>query len=147
MKRRAIRRRTRQRLSSPVPPAVVAAGAALVAAACGSVHTTAPAVQAIDSAVLTPGHPPLTRLLPHQWSISFDVRFGAPRAALKIGLSSSVVTIYDGGRVWHRARLTERVLTVDGRTSALSAADATAVSLRASGGTAQIRGLRIVGRS
>lgn len=114
--------------------------------ACGSVHQTAPAVQAVDSAVLAPGHPGLERRLPRHWSISFDVRFGAPRTALKVGLGSSVVTIYDGGLAWHHARLTERVLNVDGRNSALSATDAATMSLRASGGTAQIRGLRIVGR-
>ncbi len=119
----------------------------MVLAACGSAHHAAPTVQSVEGAVLAPGHPGLVRPLPRQWAISFEVRFGAPRAALKLDLGSSVVTVYDGGRAWHHARLSERELTVDGRKSQLSATDADTVSLRATGGTAQIRGLRIIGRS
>lgn len=100
----------------------------------------------VDAASLRPGQESLVRPLPRNWLISFNVRFDGPRDALKVGLGSSVVTIFDGGRDWHHARLTERVLSVDGHKSKLTATGATTASLRATGGEAQIRALRITQR-
>ena len=100
----------------------------------------------MGSATLTPGHPALVRPLPHNWTLSFDVRFAGPKDTLRISLGSSVVTIYDGGRDWHHSKLTPRVLSVDGHNSALPVSNASKVSLRATGGEAQLRAVRITSR-
>jgi hypothetical protein len=125
---------------------VLAAVAVPSLAGCGSSHSSAPSLQVVGETSLRPGQGALVRPLPRHWAISFQVRFAGHRDALKVGLGSSVVTIFDGGHGWHHARLTERMLTVDGRRSALAAGGASSVSLRATGGPARLRRLRITSR-
>jgi hypothetical protein len=98
----------------------------------------------VPSASLTPGRPALVRPLPADWAISFDVHFAGSRsAALRVGIGSSAVTIYDGADAWHHAEITERHLMVDGRDSEIPASGATAVSLRALRGAAEVQSMLI----
>jgi hypothetical protein len=91
-----------------------------------------------------PGGPPLVRPLPAHWAISFDVRFAdSPTAALRVGLGSSAVTIYDGGYSLHHAEITQRRLMVDGRISEIPATAASSVSLSAMHGAAAIQSMLI----
>lgn len=122
---------------------MLAAVAASGIVGCGSSRPSAPDVQVVGAATLAPGQPALVRPLPEHWAISFEVRFAGAKDTLKVGLGASVVTIYDGGHDWHHAELTPRMLTVDGHASALPATSASTVSLRTTGGEAQVRRLRI----
>jgi hypothetical protein len=100
-------------------------------------------VQRVASASLDPSGKPLSRLLPPDWQITLQAWFPTARSALRVGLGSSDVLVFDGSHIWHRVELTDQGLVVDGRHTGGSSLRASSVTFRAVHGAVKIRSLVI----
>jgi hypothetical protein len=118
----------------------------LVAAGCGGSANgdpSAPALQRVATASLLAGGRGLSRPLPPHWQITMLARFPGAQSTLRAELGSATVMVFDGSHIWHRVELTSAGLVVDGRRTNASALTASRVTLLATHGPVEIRGLVI----
>jgi hypothetical protein len=69
--------------------------------------------------------------------------FVSEKSTLRVELGSDTVMVFDGSHIWHRVEVTTRGVVVDGRPTGAAPLKASDVTLRATHGSVDIRGLVI----